>query len=771
MSAPRPVGDRDAVRALAVVGAASFAGALLGLVTVRLGPAAPVLTWLCVVSIVTAVLLVVAGSSSAGPLRRAWWLLAAAAGLTVCLHTGGTATGASVVVARVTAAALLAGALFSFPGTARTARQWVLLVLDGWLLGGSLFVLLWMSSVSAERLLDPPAGFTLESIWVLLDLALASVVIALALRLPASTSSGALLLSFAAVLICTADLYRALVAGAGGVGHAAYVGCWTAALLVVGLTPWVTRSPFAQVPGGIETRRPIRLPYLAACLAIAAVVVGGVAGRPADAVLAVVVVTLLASVVTSQTLLGMENVRLVDQVRRQADLFRDRATRDVLTGLPNRDEFTGRVELALSSGSRGRVAVLFVDLDGFKDVNDSFGHAVGDELLVEAATRLAREVREYDVVARFGGDEFVALLSDCSDETALEVAERLRTSLSAPYSIGHRDVVVSASIGLAHPNADDDAESALSKADLALYRAKESGRDRVSVYRPEMHATALRRLDAAGRLRHALTHDLLSMAFQPVCDLRTGEIYAVEALLRFEDEVLAGWDVAEVIAAAEESGLIVPIGGWVLDHAVGTLGAWHASGIRTRMNVNVSARQLEDGQFSRQVENALLCHGVPASALCLEITEHHLVRDLDDSARELERLRRLGVRVALDDFGTGYSSLSYLPRLPIDVLKIDQALVARVGTTRDTVPSVLRLGRDLGLTVVAEGIERVEQLHLLRTAGCTLGQGHLLSRPLPRRAAGDLLRHGRVALPDAVTVPVQEPDPGVSDVETLRVSR
>ena len=190
--------------------------------------------------------------------------------------------------------------------------------------------------------------------------------------------------------------------------------------------------------------------------------------------------------------------------------------------------------------------------------------------------------------------------------------------------------------------------------------------------------------------------------------LATGDIYAVEALLRFDDEVLAEWEVSEVIAAAEESGLIVPIGGWVLDHAVGTLGAWHASGIRTRMNVNVSARQLEDPSFVRQVENALVCHDVPASALCLEITEHHLVRDLDDSARELERLRRLGVRVALDDFGTGYSSLTYLPRLPIDVLKIDQALVARVGTNRDTVPSVLRLGRDLGLTVVAEGIERAQ---------------------------------------------------------------
>jgi diguanylate cyclase (GGDEF)-like protein len=748
---------------------AALAGSCVGELTVRMGPSAPVLTWLALVSVVAAVLLVVAGWSCTGRLRRAWWLLATAAGLAVYLHTAGAGSGVTDVLVRVTAAMLVGAALFSFPGTNRSARQWALLVLDGWLLGGSMFVLLWMSSVTSQGVTGAPT-VTLPTVWVLLDLALASVVIALALRLPTSSSAGALLLSFAAVLICTADLYRALIPGAGSLRLAAYAGCWTAALLVLGMTPWVSQSPFARVPGDVDSRRAVRVPYVVACVAIAAVVVADVLGRSADLVLAAVVITLLVSLVASQTLLGLENLRLVDQVRRQADLFRDRATRDVLTGLPNRHEFTGRVELALTSGSRGRVAVLFVDLDGFKDVNDTFGHAVGDELLVEAATRLAREVRESDVVARFGGDEFVALLADCSDETAIEVAERLRSSLSMPYLVGHRDVVVSASIGLARPNADDDAESALSKADLALYRAKASGRDRVSVYRPEMHATAMRRLDAAARLRHALTHDLLSMQFQPVCDLRTGEVYAVEALLRFDDEMLSEWEVSEVIAAAEESGLIVPIGGWVLDHAVGTLGAWHASGIRTRMNVNVSARQLEDGQFVRQVENALLCHGVPASALCLEITEHHLVRDLDDSARELERLRHLGVRVALDDFGTGYSSLSYLPRLPIDVLKIDQALVARVGTTRDTVPSVLRLGRDLGLTVVAEGIERVEQLHLLRTAGCTLGQGHLLSRPLPRRMAGDLVRHGRVGLP-ASPLPVQGADRVVSDAETVRVSR
>jgi predicted signal transduction protein with EAL and GGDEF domain len=369
-------------------------------------------------------------------------------------------------------------------------------------------------------------------------------------------------------------------------------------------------------------------------------------------------------------------------------------------------------------------------------------------------------VREYDVVARFGGDEFVALLADCSDESALEIAERLRLSLSQPYRIGHRDVVVSASIGLARPGVDDDAESALRNADLALYRAKESGRDRVSVYEPAMHSTALRRLDAAARLRYALAHDRLSLAYQPIVDLRSGRIYAVEALLRFEGDELADWTVTEVIEAAEESGLIVPVGGWVLDAAVEALGRWLRAGLDVRMNVNVSARQLEQGGgLAQQIENALICHGVPADHLCIEITEHQLVRDLDHSTVELDKIRRLGVRVALDDFGTGYSSLSYLPRLPLDALKVDRSLTSRVGSTRDTVPAVLRLGRDLGLSVVAEGVERPEQLALLRAAGCTLGQGHLLSRAVPEAQVVELLAVGRIVVA------------GISGFETTRVSK
>jgi len=714
--------------------------------------------YLSVVVLATAASVTVAAVRARGRLRLAWGLMAAASFL--CAASLGQlalvehpADGDWIL--RLVASLLTAGALVTFPGTVTGLQRWVLLGLDGWLLGGSLFVGLWLATVPADRLLDSPESVAMGSAWLLGDLAMASTVLALTLRLPRGARTGGALLALIGLALAHGDLYRAFVGESAWtpITRAAYVASWAFAGVLVALAPWIAPSPFHAGTARVPTSPGLRAPYLVACLAIGATTIAWALGRPSDVLLSMVVLTLLWSLVTSQVLLAIENRRLVTQVSRQADMFRTKATQDGLTGLPTRSEFTGRVEAALHGPSRGHVAVLFIDLDGFKDVNDSFGHAVGDELLIETATRLAAEVRETDVVARFGGDEFVALLSDCSDEEAVEVAERLRASLSAPYRIGHRDVVVSASIGLARPDEDDDAESALRNADLALYRAKESGRDRVSVFEPGMHASALRRLDAAGRLRHALAHDRLSLAYQPIVDLRTGEVYAVEALLRFDHEDFADWTVTEVIEAAEESGLIVPVGGWVLDSAVQALGAWLRAGIRTRVNVNVSARQLEHGgDLALQVENALICHGVPADALCLEITEHQLVRDLDHTTVELEKLRRLGVRVALDDFGTGYSSLSYLPRLPLDSLKIDRALTSRVGSARDTLPAVLRLGRDLGLAVVVEGIERHDQLALLRASGAVLGQGHLLSMPLGERAVTDLLRQGSIRPEDMVDV-------------------
>jgi len=254
----------------------------------------------------------------------------------------------------------------------------------------------------------------------------------------------------------------------------------------------------------------------------------------------------------------------------------------------------------------------------------------------------------------------------------------------------------------------------------------------------------------AARLRGALARGRLRLAYQPIVDLGSGEIYGMEALLRFDGSDLPGWAVADAIAAAEESGLIVQIGRWVLDAGVRQLGSWLHAGYDTRLSINVSARQLETGKLADEVRGTLEKYGVPAAALTLEITEHQLVRDLEHSTRELTALRGLGVRIALDDFGTGYSSLSYLPRLPLDSLKIDRDLVSRVGGARDTVPAVLRLGRDLALTVVAEGIESVDQLLLLRAAGCSLGQGYLFARPLDPSTATTFVAEGRILLAPSV---------------------
>jgi diguanylate cyclase (GGDEF)-like protein len=771
VSPPGPTSVRaSALRVAAVVGAALLVAAVPSVAQSRYGAQGWPFVILGVLGVLSAASMVLAGARVRGRARRAWWLLGAASVLAAYLH--GLVPWAphppGELVVRLLAVALAAAAIASFPGTGRSARGWLLLGLDGWLVGGSLFILIWITAVTPTQIAAAPDGLLAGSAWVLLDLALASVVIALTRRVRPGHRDGGVLLSIAAILMCNGDLYRTLFAadGWGETGQAAFLGSWAAASVIAGATPWISPSPFARM-SALSERRPLRWPYVAAAAAIGLAVVAWTFGRPADPLLSTVVITLLGSVVVSQAVLGAENARLMDQVTRQADLFKDRAARDLLTGLPNRGEFTGRVERALIGPMRGSVAVLFVDLDGFKDVNDSFGHAVGDELLVEAAGRLSREVRERDVVARFGGDEFVAMLTDCTDEMAVEVAERLRQELSRPYLVAGREVVVSASIGLSRPGAAEDAESALRNADLALYRAKSGGRDRVAVYEPQMHEHVLRRLDGAARLRRALAEDRLRVAYQPIVDLRTGAIRGMEALLRFDTQDLPGWGVADAVEAAEESGLIVPIGQWVLDAAVRQSAEWLALGHEMRVAVNVSARQLEAGGLVEGVEEALERHGLPAGLLSLEITEHQLVRDLDSSTRELGLLRQLGVRIALDVFGTGYSSLSYLPRLPLDGLKIDRRLVTRVGGARDTVPAVLRLGRDLGLTVVAEGVEHLDQLHQLRAAGCVLGQGYLFSAPLPPEDAMIMVRAGRMTLPDG-SVPMGKTF--VSDDETGRVT-
>jgi diguanylate cyclase (GGDEF)-like protein len=390
------------------------------------------------------------------------------------------------------------------------------------------------------------------------------------------------------------------------------------------------------------------------------------------------------------------------------------------------------------------VAVLFLDLDGFKAVNDSAGHAVGDELLRECSRRLRSVLRSGDTVARLGGDEFAALLDDSSQSGgALEVGQRVLAALDEPFEIAGRSVVVGASVGIAFGTPESDAEALLRNADLAMYRAKSAGKGRIEVFANEMHEELVRRVEVEADLRRGLALEEFFLAYQPVVDLRTGHVVEVEALLRWQHPERGLVAPGEFIGVAEEAGLIVQLGRFALQESCRQLARWRRAGHDLGIAVNVSARQLQAPGLVDTVAAALRAHGLPPSALTLEITENVLVEHDERTIAKIELLRELGVRLAIDDFGTGYSSLAYLRRFPVDVLKVDRSFVSGVGHGGDLTAltsTIVRLGRELGLTLVAEGIEQSDQLQALLGMGCHRGQGYLFSRPTTPEAIGMLLR-------------------------------
>jgi diguanylate cyclase (GGDEF)-like protein/PAS domain S-box-containing protein len=434
-------------------------------------------------------------------------------------------------------------------------------------------------------------------------------------------------------------------------------------------------------------------------------------------------------------------------VSERADLERaltHQAFHDPLTGLANRSLFRDRVRhaLALSARSRRGIAVLFLDLDGFKAINDTLGHATGDRLLGSVAGRLQHVLRPGDTVARLGGDEFAVLLEDLDGmHVAQHVARRCIDELHTAFAVDGREVFIGVSIGLALAEHGDDADELLRNADLAMYRAKALGKNRCEMFEPGMHHAAIERMAIEGDLRHAVARDELALHYQPVVELGTGRIVGVEALLRWHHPERGLVGPADFIGVAEESGLIVPIGRWVVTEACRQVARWQRdTGLALRLSVNISARQLQAPRLAEHVARTLRTSGLPAEDLVLEITESMLVDDAERTIAKLHLLRELGVRLAVDDFGTGYSSLNYLRRLPVDVLKIDRSFVTGIGTESELTAltgAIVGIGRDLGLDTVAEGIEEIAQLDALRAMGCALGQGFLYARPLP---AGDLAR-------------------------------
>jgi diguanylate cyclase (GGDEF)-like protein/PAS domain S-box-containing protein len=417
--------------------------------------------------------------------------------------------------------------------------------------------------------------------------------------------------------------------------------------------------------------------------------------------------------------------------------LRHQAFHDSLTNLANRALFADRVDHALARAGTGPgPAMLLLDLDRFKNINDSLGHTAGDELLVAVAERLSDAVRPGDTAARLGGDEFAVFLERVEGPVqAAAEAERIRQALAPAYRVSGKEVVVGVSIGIALAEEPTTAGDLLRNADVAMYQAKNEGKGCCRLFKPEMHGAAMRRLELDADLRRALDQGQFRVWYQPKVSLTTGAIVGVEALVRWKHPARGLVLPAEFIRVAEESGLIGPLGGWVLDAACGDVRRWGAEGLgELDVSVNLSARQLADPSIVARVARVVRSGALSPGRLTLEITESALMADIDLAAERLRALRGLGVRLAIDDFGTGYSSLSYLRRFPVDVLKIDKSFVDDVdhdGPGRSLVEAIVQLARALGLETVAEGVERSSQLSELQLLGCDVAQGFHLGRPMP----------------------------------------
>jgi diguanylate cyclase (GGDEF)-like protein len=441
---------------------------------------------------------------------------------------------------------------------------------------------------------------------------------------------------------------------------------------------------------------------------------------------------------------------------------------DGLTGLPNRAYVEERAREVLSdAAAAGRTGVIFLDLDRFTGVNDSVGHGAGDLVLAQAARRLRAVVPVHDTVARWGSDEFAVLVENAGTvQEVTEIGERMAGAVAAePFRVAGQQIALTASVGVALADGapgDNPSGLVLRNADVAMSRAKDAGGDRVEVYAAHMHEDVVRKLEIVSDLQRAISNGELKLQYQPIVDLETSRVTGAEALVRWwrDDQLVAP---REFLGAAEESGLIVPLGEWVLREACAQGAAWRRSSWDVGVCVNLSAKQITAPMFTAQLAAVLADTGLPPEALTVEVNERILVEEDGLIIDRLTDLHRLGVRMAIDDFGTGYASLAYLRELPLDIIKIDPSFVAGLGhddTLTLLTRTVVQVGRDLGLQVVAEGIEQPRQLAALREMGCGYGQGFLVARPMGAPGVEALLR----------TVSGHQDERPVSECETTRVS-
>jgi len=439
----------------------------------------------------------------------------------------------------------------------------------------------------------------------------------------------------------------------------------------------------------------------------------------------------------------------ISERKRLEEALRHQAFHDPLTRLANRARFTDRLEHAMSRATRSETgfAVLFMDLDDFKSINDRFGHSVGDLTLVEVARRLESCLRPGDTAARFGGDEFAILLEDLAAvEEASDVAARMLRALSVPLVWDRKELSLNASLGIAFGREPVGTEEILRNADVAMYAAKSRGKSCFVLYEAAMHVSMLDRLEILGDLPRAVEREEFVVHYQPTVELGSGRMVGVEALVRWNHPTRGLLPPADFIALAEESGAIIALGEWVLRTACLEMQRWHVlypAEHLLSLSVNVSALQIRRPEFVGEVKAILAESGLVPGSLVLEVTESLMMRDVESTLGQLRELKSLGIRLAIDDFGTGYSSLSYLSQFPFDILKIDKSFVDGAGddsSEKQLVPSIIDLGKMLKMQIIAEGIERPEQLARLRSLACDLGQGFLFARPLVPEEIDEMLK-------------------------------
>lgn len=531
-------------------------------------------------------------------------------------------------------------------------------------------------------------------------------------------------------------LTRMLWVQVGLGGFALFIGALEAAIVVLSVTrPLLTLQASARsiAAGNLYVRVPERGPVEVASLARDF-------NRMADSLL-------------KRTQELEQNLTELQQAQ---DTIKHMAYHDALTGLPNRHYFEDRLAQALREARQRnqRMAVLFLDLDRFKFINDTFGHTLGDHVLQQIAHRLETIIRKGDMVARVGGDEFTLLLPDASAEEAVGVAERVLQRVREPQEILGRQLHITASLGITvFPEDGQDAEALLRNADIAMYKAKEEGGDSYRLYSPSMDASMSQWLTLQSELWRALERGELLLYYQPQVDVRNGRVFGAEALVRWQHPEKGLMLPDSFIPLAEDSGLIVPLGTWVLKEACRQLRAWQEAGLPSiALTVNISARQLQRPGLVPLLGQLLEETGVEPGRLVLEVTEGAIMRDMDAAIALLKELREMGFLVSLDDFGTGHSSLNYLKALPLDILKIDRSFVRDIGkdsTGNAMVTAIVTLARSCALRVIAEGVENSEQLDFLQRLHCYEVQGFLFGRPMPAEEFGWLLRRG--ASVDVVT--------------------